>query len=150
MTTTHRTKISFNDEAIHQRSARKMQVFLRVPAQSRTLLFTVQGSETIQELQAAISLLVGVPTRDVTLTLKGASLKANLVKADVTITVLFRGLQGGSEKANKSGDGEENNASVADIDSSSSLATLKMKGKTEYKFNPKHTNLAQLETAFKN
>ena len=73
-----------------------MQVFLRVPAQSRTLSLTLQGSETIQELQAAISLLVGVPKCDVTLTLKGAPLKANLVKADATIMVLFRGLQGGS------------------------------------------------------
>jgi hypothetical protein len=96
MTTTHRIYVPINDEALNKRSARKMQVFLRVPAQSRTLSLTLQGSETIQELQAAISLLVGVPKCDVTLTLKGAPLKANLVKADATIMVLFRGLQGGS------------------------------------------------------
>jgi len=70
---------------------------LRVPAQSRTLSLTIQGSETIQELYAAISLLVGVPKSDVTLTLKGAPLKTNLVKADATIMVLFRGLKGGAD-----------------------------------------------------
>ena len=96
MTTTHRKNVSKNDETLNKRSTTKMQVFLRVPAQSRTLSLTLQGSETIQELQAAISLLVGVPKCDVTLTLKGAPLKANLVKADATIMVLFRGLQGGS------------------------------------------------------
>jgi len=50
MTTTHRIYVPINDEALNKRSARKMQVFLRVPAQSRTLSLTLQGNETIQEL----------------------------------------------------------------------------------------------------
>jgi len=98
MTTTHRTKVSIFNEALSKKSVKKMQVFLRVPAQSRTLSLTIQGSETVEELQATISILLGVPKCHVNLTLKGTPLKASLVKADTTIVVWLGGLLGGANK----------------------------------------------------
>ena len=97
MTTTHRKNVPINDEALAKRSAKNIQVFLRVPAQSRTLSLMLHGGETIQEVQASISLLLGVPKCDISLTLKGAPLNPSLVNADATIVVLFRGLQGGAD-----------------------------------------------------
>ena len=50
MTTTHRKNVPINDEALAKRSAKNIQVFLRVPAQSRTLSLMLHGGETIQEV----------------------------------------------------------------------------------------------------
>ena len=150
MTTTHRKNVPINDEALGKRSAAVKQVFLRVPAQSRTLTLTLQGGETIQELQATISLLLGVPKRDISLTLKGAPLMTSLINADATIVILFRGLRGGTEQKAQKTDTNIKMSGGADTMTAANVnATLTMDGKKPFEFNPTKLTFAEMDAKFK-
>ena len=99
MTTTLRTDV-LNSSSPKPLLQSKIQVFVSVPVQGRTLAVTLKGTESKSELERKICEVAGIHER-VTMTHQGASLDMKRIKQNATIVVSLGGLKGGSGKDGK-------------------------------------------------